>query len=449
MSRAIVRPSGEVIDRPQRGGLLIWALAAIVGALIALAVVLFIGIISYVQWIAFGAVPGRLASRLVDLPWWSRLIAPLVGGSIIALLLRLGMAFGWGSAPRAYGLQDVVQHRRLRGTIRASTLTLRDGFLSILIAIVSLGWGGSAGREEPAAHLGATIAVLHGRLLGLNVASRRMLVGMGVAAAIAAVMHTPIAGVFLARELILRRQRISSLGPVAVAAVAGWLVSVWLLDGRALISVPPVGNVPATVHLAALVGLPVLIGFAYLCSLTWTRAPVLVASAAGGIGLPLWLLPVIGGVMLGVIAMAFPQVLGTGFEPLGAGLSGNYGPGLMPVLAFAKIAAAAVTFGFRWGGGAIAPAMFVGAMAGSSLAVLAGVVLGLPAPQAYMGLVGMAVCVAVLLDAPMAAAILVLELSGSTAAGASSLFCCYVACMVARRLSPPKAEETGQTLRWR
>ncbi len=449
MSRAIVRPSGEVIDRPQRGGLLIWALAAIVGALIALAVVLFIGIISYVQWIAFGAVPGRLASRLVDLPWWSRLIAPLVGGSIIALLLRLGMALGWGSAPRAYGLQDVVQHRRLRGTIRASTLTLRDGFLSILIAIVSLGWGGSAGREEPAAHLGATIAVLHGRLLGLNVASRRMLVGMGVAAAIAAVMHTPIAGVFLARELILRRQRISSLGPVAVAAVAGWLVSVWLLDGRALISVPPVGNVPATVHLAALVGLPVLIGFAYLCSLTWTRAPVLVASAAGGIGLPLWLLPVIGGVMLGVIAMAFPQVLGTGFEPLGAGLSGNYGPGLMPVLAFAKIAAAAVTFGFRWGGGAIAPAMFVGAMAGSSLAVLAGVVLGLPAPQAYMGLVGMAVCVAVLLDAPMAAAILVLELSGSTAAGASSLFCCYLACMVARRLSPPKAEETGQTLRWR
>jgi H+/Cl- antiporter ClcA len=81
--------------------------------------------------------------------------------------------------------------------------------------------------------------------------------------------------------------------------------------------------------------------------------------------------------------------------------------------------------------------------------VLAGFLLGIPAPQAYLGLVGMAVCVAVLLDAPMAAAILVLELSGSTTAGASSLLCCYIACMVARRLSPPKAEETGQTLRWR
>lgn len=449
MSRAIVRPSGEVIDRPQRGGIYIWVLAVVVGGLIAAAVALFIGLVTYAQWIAFGAVPGRLASRLVELEWWRRLIGPLVGGALISLLLRAGMALGWGPAPRAFNLQDVIQNRRLRGPIRATTMTLRDGFMSILIAIVSLGWGGSAGREEPAAHLGATIAVLHGRLLGLNIASRRMLVGMGVAAAIAAVMHAPIAGVFLARELILRRQRISALGPVAVAAVAAWVVSDWLLEGRALVSVPPVGNVPAIVHLTVLAALPVMIGFAYLCSIAWTRAPVLVASTATRIGLPLWLLPVMGGLLLGVLAMAFPQVLGTGFEPLGAGLSGNYGPGLMPVLAFAKIAAAAVTFGFRWGGGAIAPAMFVGAMAGSSLAVLAGVVLGLPAPQAYMGLVGMAVCVAVLLDAPMTAAILVLELSGSTAAAASSLLCCYVACMIARRLSPPKAEETGQALRWR
>ena len=449
MSRAIVRPSGEIIDRPKRGGLAVWVLAALVGALIGAAVVLIVGAIAYAQWIAFGAVPGRFASRLVELPLWSRLISPLVGGAVIALLLRLGMALGWGGAPRAYGLQDVVQHRRLRGTIRASTLTLRDGSLSILTAIVSLGWGGSAGREEPAAHFGATIAVLHGRLLGLDIASRRMLVGMGVAAAIAAVMHTPIAGVFLARELILRRQRISALEPVAVSAVAAWLVSVWLLDGRVLISVPPVGEVAPVAHLAAFVGLPVLIGFAYLCCLTWRRMPVLVAAMASRIGLPLWLLPVVGGLILGVMAMAYPQVLGIGFEPLGAGLSGNYGPALMPVLAFAKIAAAAVTFGFRWGGGAIAPAMFVGAMAGSSLAVLAGWLLGTPAPQAFLGLVGLAVCLAVLLDAPVTAAILVLELSGSTPAGATSLICCYLACMAARRLSPPKVEETGQTLRWR
>lgn len=449
MSRAIVRPSGEVIGRPSPGDLYIWPLAALVGALVGMVVVAIFGMIVYVQFVAYGAASGRLATRLVEMPWWNRLIAPLVGGAIIAILLRIGTSVGWGQAPRAYGLQDVIQHRRLRGSIRTTTLTLRDGFLSAIVAVISLGWGGSAGREEPATHLGATIALLHGRLLGLRIAPRRMLVGMGVAAAIAAVLHAPIAGVFLARELILRRQRVSSLGPVAIAAAAAWLMSIWLMDGRPILAVPPIGDIPALAHIAALVALPVIVGFAWLCRLAWSRIPVLVASTASRIGVPLWLLPLFGGLMLGIIAMAFPQVLGIGFDPLAAGLTGNYGAELMPVLAFAKIAAAAVTFGFRWGGGAIAPAMYVGGMVGASLAVLVGFALGVPAPQAYLGLVGMAVCIAVLLDAPMAATILMLELSGSTAVGASSLVCCYLACMAVRRLSPPTAEETGQTLRWR
>jgi CIC family chloride channel protein len=449
MSREIVVPAGEVISRPKRGGLYMWAVAALVGALVALVIVVLHGLIAYGQFIAYGASPGRLASRLVDMPWWNRLIAPMVGGSLICLLLRLGISVGWGASPRTFGLQDVVQHRRLRGTIRATTLTLRDGFLSAITAVVSLAWGGSAGREEPAAHLGATVAVLHGRLLGLDVASRRLLVGMGVAAAIGASLHAPIAGVFLARELILRRQRLSALGPVAIAAATGWLVSMWLMGGRPAIVIPSPGVVPAQAHLAAIVALPVLIAAAYACNVAWTRAPILAAKTAARLRIPLWLLPLPGGLALGVIALAFPQVLGIGYEPLASGLNGNYGAELLPVLALAKIAATGVTFAFRWGGGAVSPSLYVGAMLGAALGAVAGLVLGIPAPQAFMGLVGMAVCFAVLSDSPFAATILVLELSGSTAVGATSLFCCFVACMVARRLAPLPADETSQTLRWR
>ena len=118
MSREIVVPAGEVISRPKRGGLYMWALAALVGALVALVIVALHGVIAYGQFIAYGASPGRLASRLVDMPWWNRLIAPMVGGSLICLLLRLGISVGWGASPRTFGLQDVVHHRRLRGTIR-------------------------------------------------------------------------------------------------------------------------------------------------------------------------------------------------------------------------------------------------------------------------------------------------------------------------------------------
>lgn len=449
MSREIVVPAGEVISRPKRGGLYMWALAALVGALVAVVIVALHGLIAYGQFISYGASPGRLATRLTDMPRLSLLIAPIVGGALICLLLRLGVSIGWGPAPRTFGLQDVVQNRRLRGSIRATTMTLRDGFLSAITAVVSLAWGGSAGREEPAAHLGATVAMLHGRLLGLDVASRRLLVGMGVAAAIGASLHAPIAGVFLARELILRRQRLSALGPVAIAAAAGWLMSIWLMGGRPAIVIPTPGDVPVSAHLAAFVALPILIATAYACNVAWTRAPIFAAKTASRLRIPLWLLPLPGGLALGVIALAFPQVLGIGYEPLASGLNGNYGAELLPVLALAKIAATGVTFAFRWGGGAISPSLYVGAMLGAALGAVAGLVLGIPAPQAFMGLVGMAVCFAILSDSPFAATILVLELSGSTAVGATSLFCCFIACMVARRLAPLPADETSQTLRWR
>lgn len=449
MSRAIVRPAGEIVSRPKRGGLHLWWLAILVGLLVASAVVIFHTLVMYGQFLAFGNVPGRLASRLFELPWWHRLVGPLVGGAILCLLLRLGMAMGWGQAPRAFGLQDIVQNRRLRGTIRSTTLTLRDGFLSAVAAIVSLAWGGSAGREEPVAHLGATLAVLNGRLLGLDIAARRMLVGMGVAAAIAAALHAPIAGVFLAREMILRNQRISSLGPVAVASGIAWLVSTWMTDGRAIIAVPAPETPSPQVHLAVFVVLPLLAGFAWICRLAWSRIPDMVADGAGRIGLPLWLLPLPGGLLLGAMAIAFPQVLGIGYEPLATGLSGNYGAELLPILAVAKLAATAITFGFRWAGGAIAPALYAGAMIGASLGVLVGLVLGIPAPQVFMGLVGMAVCVAVLLNAPLTATILVVELSGSAAVGASSLVCCFIASLALRKLTQRQEEEASQTLRWR
>ena len=449
MSRAIYRPAGEVIGRPKRGGLYMWALAVLVGVLAAMAVVLIQTLVMYAQFLAFGSASGRLSSRLVELPWWSRIIGPIVGGAVICLLLRLGISWGWGPAPRAFGLQDIVQNRRLRGTIRSTTLSLRDAFLSALVSIVSLGWGGSAGREEPAAHLGASLAMLPGRLMGLNLAARRMLLGMGLAAAISAALHAPIAGVFLARELVLRRMRLSQMGPVVVASVSAWLFARWVMEGRSVIDIPDVGAILPQVHLAALVALPILAMFAYAATLLWARAPVMVASFAARVRVPLWLLPIIGGAILGIIALAFPQVLGIGYEPLAAGLSGNYTAELMPVLALAKIAAAAITFGFRWGGGPIAPSLYVGAMIGASLGVVAGLVMGIPAPQVYFGVLGMAIALAVLLDAPFTAGILALELSGSPEIGAASLMCCFIACMSVRRLAPPTGEETGQTLRWR
>jgi CIC family chloride channel protein len=427
-----------------------WALAILVGIMAALAVVFLRNAVSYAEFLAFNAPRGRLSSHLAALPWWSRMLGFIVGGAIIALLLRLGISMGWGPAPRAFGLNDVIQHRRLRGTIRSTTLSLRDSFLSTLIAIVSLGWGGSAGREEPAAHLGGALAMLPGRLLGLDAAARRLLVGMGVAAAIAAALHAPLAGLLLSRELVLRRFRLSALGPVVVASFTGWLVASEYFRDPPVIDIPATAAIPVDFHLAAIVAIPILALVAWIAASAWSRAPVLVAAAAGRIRFPLWLLPFVGGVLLGVLALAFPQVMGVSYEPLGAALAAKYSAALMPIFVLAKIGATAVTFGFRWGGGAIAPALFVGGLTGSALGFLAGTLLGDAASgQVYFGMLGMAAVIAAMLDAPLTAGVLVLELSGSPEIGAAGLVCAYVASMTVRRLAPQAGEETEASLRWR
>jgi CIC family chloride channel protein len=429
-----------------------WALALVVGVLAAGAFMALRTLISYGEFIAFGAARGRLSSHLLEIPWWSRMLGPVVGGAIVAVLLRLGIAMGWGPAPRPYGLTDVMQNRRLRGHIRSTTLSLRDSILSAIVAIVSLGWGASAGREEPAAHLSASLAVLPGRLLGLKPASRRMLLGMGVAAAISAALHAPITGVFLARELVLRNQRLSTLGPAVAASFTSWLLTITQFGAEPVIEVPASGPIPPEFHLAAIVASPILGAFAFGASIIWTRAPVMVASAAARIRVPLWLLPFFGGILLGVVALAFPQAMGIGYEPLATSLAGAYySAQLMPLLALAKIAATAITLAFRFGGGSIAPALYVGAMSGATMGVVAGMVLGdASGAQVYFGLLGMAVSLGIVINAPFAAGILAFELSASPAIGAAALIAAFVASMTVRRFTPPPViEETGHAVRWR
>ncbi len=100
MSRAIYRPSGEILGRPRPGGLYMWALAIVVGVLASFGFLLILNIVDYVQFLAFRAPVGRLSSTLVGMPWWSRLIGPIVGGAII-LLLRLGISMLMGTGPAA------------------------------------------------------------------------------------------------------------------------------------------------------------------------------------------------------------------------------------------------------------------------------------------------------------------------------------------------------------
>jgi CIC family chloride channel protein len=297
--------------------------------------------------------------------------------------------------------------------------------------------------------------MLPGRLLGLDQPSRRMLLGMGAAAALAAVLHTPIAAVFLIREVVLPRQRFIAMGPVAVASFTGWLMSRWALGDAAVLAIPHVGPIPIAFELAApLAAIPLaLVGWAAVW--TWRRAPKAIDDLAGRIRYPLWLLPPLGALLIGIFAIGFPTVTGIGYAPLEASLGGHYSVTLLLAFALAKIAASAVAVAFRFGGGRIAPALFVGAMAGSAIGAIAGLfvdnVTGLvSSAQVFYGLVGMAIALAVLTEAPLASAVLVFELSGSPEAGVAALIGVYIATLIVRQLTPANPDQSGATqpLHW-
>jgi CIC family chloride channel protein len=228
------------------------------------------------------------------------------------------------------------------------------------------------------------------------------------------------------------------------------VVALASFEGQPVINLPLPGPVLPAHHIVALISAPLLAFFAWGAVVVWSRTPVMMAAAAGRMRVPLWLLPFFGGVLLGVVALAFPQAMGIGFDPLAAAIGGNYSAQLLPVLALVKIAATAITFSFRWGGGAIAPALYVGAMFGAAFGAAAGLVLPDPSTvQVYLGVLGMAIAVAILLKAPFTAGMLALELSRSLEIGVACLAGAFIAVMAVRRLAPTTTDDEGEQLRWR
>lgn len=451
MSREVLRPSGEILPRPRREVFVLWALAIVVGLMAGAAVVTLRTFVSFSEFLFFGAAGPRLTARLVELSWIHRLIAPLIGGVIVALLLRAGMAAGWGPNPKPYGIEELVAARRLRATVKGTTLSLSDSFLSALITVFSLGSGASTGREATAMHLGASLALLPGRLFGLDLAHRRRLVAMGVAAGLAAALHAPIASVLIARQLMAPGLRLGSLGPLALAAFIGWLIA-RAASPLPVIDIPQIASPPVAFHVAAVLLAAPFAALAWACMRTLTWTPGRVEDAAHKARLPIWTLPAIGGLGMGLLAVGFPPVAGLGFAPLAAGLGGGYGAGYLLILVVVKLMATALCLACRFGGGPIAPVLFIAGMFGSAVGLPLGLILGDAASaQAFFGVLAMGVALAVILDAPFAAALFVLEVSGSMEAGAATLVASALAVQLVQRFGPgPALEEAGRPpLRWR
>lgn len=378
----------------------LWLFGLIAGTCVGAAAIGFRELLGLFQLIWLQDMSEFVATAARKQPWWVILLTPACGGLIVGIMLEKLLA-----GKRAFGVADVIA-ARAQTTQRMS---FKQGIYSSLVAAVSLGFGASAGREGPVVHLGATISSFFSQKLGLSGRSTRILLACGVASAVSASFNAPIAGVLFAHEVILGHYAASAFVPIAISSVAGTVLSRLYFGETAAFIIPnyqitSYWEFPAFALLGVVCAI-VAIGFqATLVGADW---------ASRHVNMRLWMRPVLGGLIIGGIAILYPEILGVGYEATNQALNGELPIIMLLTLLVVKTLATAITLASRFGGGVFSPALYLGAMTGGAFGLIAANVSpDLASSGGVYAIIGMGAVAASVIGAPISTVLIVFELTG-------------------------------------
>lgn len=432
--------------RLRRWGPLHWsdpallALVALSGALAALGVQAFEWLTERMFHGGFTGLPA-VAGRLGWPPWVPYLLVPAAVGLLVGACGRLVPP-----ADRLHSVPLVILGLLKREGRIAPGSTL----LKTLGAALTLGAGGSLGREGPVVLLGGGIGSALGQVLRLPPEWLRTVVAAGAAAAIATAFHAPITGAFFVLEIVLiqftaRSFALVALGSVTAAAVAR------LVEGHPPFPIPAY-RLAGPWEVAAYVGLGAVIApVAHLYM--WVLHVAEHRGARLG-HLPAWARPVLGGLLFGAAGYLLPQTLGGGYAVILDALRGQLTVPVLLLLLAAKCLTLGITIGSGWTGGVFAPAMYLGAMAGGVYgAAVHWLLPGVTGPAGAYAVVGMAAMIAGATQAPLTALALVFEVTRDYQIALPAMLACGMASVLSQRISPYSVDtvhlpEHGVVLPW-
>ncbi|MEP6574380.1 MAG: chloride channel protein [Gemmatimonadota bacterium] len=374
----------------QRESQLALVLSLVIGALVGLVVVAFI------------LVTGRLAARIYPAggSGWRRVLAPTIGALVTGFFLARWFPFARGSG---------IPQTKTALFIRDGVISFRTVIGKFICCSTALASGIALGREGPAVQVGAGLASVIARRLGLSREYVKALVPVGAAAALAAAFNTPIAAVLFSLEEIMGDLHAPILGSVVLASATSWMVLHLVLGDEPLFHVAGY-QLKNPVELLAYAALGVVGG---LGSVAFVK--LLLNLRLRFRRLPRWsdwLQPAVGGLTVGLMGYFYPQVLGVGYADVDRVLAGDLVLRVVIILAILKIIATAVCYASGNAGGIFGPSLFIGAMMGAAVGSVAHLIMpnSTAGPGAY-ALVGMGTAFAGIVRTPLTSVIMIFELT--------------------------------------
>ena len=405
-----------------------WFIALVVGIASSLAAVAFRAGIFWLQARLYGTDDvSHIHSFAAGMPWWWLVAIPVAGGFTVGVILNR-----FTPDDRVRSVADVIEGAALN----QGRVEIRAGLASAAASLITLSSGGSSGREGPVVHLAAVVATWVSERIRAGGITGRDLLGCAVAAAVSASFNAPIAGALFALEVVLRHFAVHAFAPIAIASVAGTVVSRLVFGNVTEFTLPPEGSLTFYIELPAFLLLGLLCG---AVSAILMRAVFVADDFASHLQqkwrVPAILRPAAAGLLLGLIAIRFPHIIGVGYETTAATLRADLPLHLAIIFAIVKVIAVAITMAGRMGGGIFSPSLMVGALTGLAFGLIATNLV----PQ-YSGngelyaLAGMGAVAAAVLGAPISTAMIVFEMTGDWQAGLAVMTAVSLSTALAGRL---------------
>jgi CIC family chloride channel protein len=393
-------------------------LSIFIGVISGLLVVSFRMAIDWVKVLLLGSSPQPHQLRLIYIP--------TAVGLVVAVLTRFVFPNVRGSG---------INQTKAALYIHNGYISFRTVIGKFLLSALAIGGGFSLGPEDPSLQIGAGVASVISRRIGMSRAKLRIFAPIGAAAGLAAAFNAPISAILFVIEEVIGQWSAAVLGSIVLSAISSVVVARWFWGSEPMFRIPPVTlRDPRELMAYAVLG---LVGG--LASLVFAKAlgylrPKLRSQ-------PKWsqmLQPGIAGLLVGGIGyFGFPQVMGAGYEAIDQAMHSQFAWKMLLVLALLKILATTLSFSSGTPGGMFAPTLFVGAMLGASVGSFEKIYFPhLTGSIGSYALVGMGVLFAAFLRAPLTSVFMVLEVSGNYSIVVPVILANTIAYLIARTLQP-------------